>query len=491
MSTFTESLYKEIINEIGTQTLARFGINIFNLDTYSAYEESVKGTLNVFETYDKHKNNPRYYGYTFEELDVTERNIESAKHKRDERYITTDRMGETNHQITDVRKINRKGEILENYQHKVVKRTPDIFGKNNKYLENDRIIVPKDDYLKHKKYLENMTKNAKDEKTRKVARDYSQKLEASKIGRNEARKPRITSIKIQSKVAIEHTIQTGLSDAVIVALSTLASGAIYEIKDILSQNGEKLSIKERIKRLLKNVLDNFYKTFKRGASYGVLEVGIGILSQVFKSISSKIRSVWKSTRSAIKQVYDAIYSYMIGEIKTYRELISIIIKTLFTVAMIVGTTTLEAKLEAFLTPLVTPVVASVLAPALVIVVGSIAIVIGMRAIDIALNALFSIFSQHKLAKMKAEKVKEICAKLLPDLIAEKNELKELIEKTYQERKLSFEKSFAEFKNGLAESDINKVMRGLISINSMYGKKLPFETFEEFDSFMCSNKSFKF
>ena len=35
------------------------------------------------------------------------------------------------------------------------------------------------------------------------------------------------------------------------------------------------------------------------------------------------------------------------------------------------------------------------------------------------------------------------------------------------------------------------MSGLIGINSMYGAKLQYETFEEFDDFMLSDKSFKF
>ena len=44
-----QPLHEEIINEIGTQTLAKFGLNIFNLNTYAGYEESVKGSNNVFE----------------------------------------------------------------------------------------------------------------------------------------------------------------------------------------------------------------------------------------------------------------------------------------------------------------------------------------------------------------------------------------------------------------------------------------------------------
>jgi len=482
-------LYEEIINEIGTQTLARFGLNIFNLNTYGAYDASVKGSINVFNTYSKHKNNPNYFGQTFEDLDVTQRNIDAAIHNRDERYATTDSLGNVNDPITDVRKLSSDGEILENYQHKVIKDSAGLFGKNNKYLQNDKIVVAKDDYEKHRNYLEKVIENTKDEETRKNAKELLNKLEASDISRDEAINARTTSVKIQATQAANHIVQTGLSDAVIVALSTLANGAIFEIKDAF-KNDNNISISQRVERLLKKVLDEFYKTFKRGASYGVLEVGVGLLSQIFKSFSSKIMSIWKTIRNSAKSIFNAIYSYITGKIKSYKELLSIIIKGLLSAIMVVGTVAIEAQLEAFLAPLVTPFVASYLAPALTIVIGSIAVVISMKSVDIALNALFGVFAKANLVKMRAEKIKEICAELLPELIAEKEELKELIDKTFKERKLTFEKSFSEFKKGLTDNNISSIICGLENINNMYSKKLQFATFEEFDSFMCSDESFK-
>jgi hypothetical protein len=482
-------LHEEIINEIGTQTLAKFGLNIFNLNTYAGYEESVKGSVNVFDAYNKHKNNPNYFGQTFEDLDVTQRNIDAAMHNKDERYATTDNLGDINDPITDVRKLSSDGEVLENYQHKVIKDSAGLFGKNNKYLQNDKIVVAKDDYERHKNYLENMIQNTKDEETRKNAKELLNKLEASEISREEAINARTTSVKIQATQAGNHIIQTGVSDAVIVALSTLANGAIFEIKDAF-KNDNNVSISQRVKRLLKKVLDEFYKIFKRGASYGTLEVGIGILSQIFKSFSSKIMSIWKTIRKSAKSIFNAIYSYIVGEIKSYKALLSTIIKGLLSAIMVVGTVAIEAQLETFLAPLVTPLVASYLAPALAIVIGSIAVVISMKSVDVALNALFGVFAKANLAKMRAEKIKEICAELLPDLIAEKEELKELIHKTYKKRKLTFEKSFYEFRQGLTNHDISSIICGLENINSIYSKKLQFQTFKEFDNFMCSDDSFK-
>ena len=482
-------MHEEIIDEIGTQTLARFGLNIFSLNTYEGYNASVEGSNNTFDAYNKHKNNPKYFGQTFEDLDVTKRNIDSALHNKGTTYATTDNLGEVNHPVTDVRKIDKEGNVLENSQLKVIKDTKGLFGKDNKYLQNDKIVVDKEGYDKHKNELENMVKNSKDPETRKNAKEVLDKLERSEISREDANNPRTTAIKIQGQQAVGHIAQAGLSDAVIVALSTLANGAIFEIKD--AYNGdENVSISIRIKRLLKKVIEEFQKTFTRGASFGALDVGVGILSQIFKSISSKLKTLWKTFRTSMKSIFNAIYSYFTGEIKSYRELISTIIKGLLSAVLVISTVALESQLEVFLAPIVTPLVATFLAPALAIVIGSMAVVVMMKSVDMALNTLFGVFASRDMAKMKAEEIENICEELMPNLIAEKEELKELIANTYKERKLTFDKSFSDFKEGLSSDNIESIMNGLIGINSMYGKKLQFATLEEFDSFMLSGDSFK-
>ena len=483
-------LYKEVIDEIGTQTLAKFGLNIFSLNSYGAYDASVQGSINTFDAYNKHKNNPNYFGQTFEDLDVTKRNIDSALYNKGTTFATTDNLGEVNHPITDVRKLDSNDNVLENYQHKVIKNSKGLFGKNNKYLENDKIIVASDEYSKHKEYLEKMIHNTKDKETQKNAKELLSKLEASDISREEAINARTTATKIEATQAVGHIAQAGLSDGVVVALSTLANGTIWEMKDAFS-NKNNTPISERIKRLLKKVITEFQKTFKRGASFGALDVGVGILSQIFKSISSKLTTLWKSIRTSMKSIFNAIYSYFTGEIKSYQELVSTIIKGLLSAILVVGTVALESQLELFLAPIVTPAVATFLAPALAIVIGSMAVVLTMKSVDLALNTLFGLFSQKDMAKKRAEEIKSICAELLPDLIAEKEELRELIEHTYKERKLTFDKSFSEFKKGLSSNHIDSIMSGLIGINSMYRQTLQFTTFTEFDDFMLGDDDFKF
>ena len=249
-----KEFHEEIITEIGTQTLAKFGLNIFSLNTYGAYNASVDGSKNTFEAYNKHKKNPNYFGQTFEDLDVTKRNIDSALHNKGDYYSTTDNLGEVNHTVTDVRKLDSDGNVVENYQHKVIKKTKGLYGKDNKYLENDRIIVDREGYYKHKNELEHMIQNSKDPEARNNAQEVLDKLERSDISREDAKNPRTTAVKIQAQQAVGHIAQAGFSDAVIVALSTLANGTIWEIKDACSSNSD-ISISQRIKRLLKKVIE--------------------------------------------------------------------------------------------------------------------------------------------------------------------------------------------------------------------------------------------
>lgn len=533
-----KAFYEEVIDEIGTQTLAKIGLNIFSLNTYGGYGASAKATNIINNTYERHKKNPNAFGQCFEDIDVGQSNIKSALFNTWEQKFTTDEIadikkvaeiiksgkkienlnakdrnkyqfvmenysdevkeikgsskekyGVKNDPSTDTVTFDKDGNVIEKSQHKVIKNTKDLL--KDRYLENNDVLtMPFDDYKKHKENLEKMSQDTSNPEQAKKAEQALTMLNANNVtNRLMCENPRATAMMMQTGMAVTHATQAGLSDAVIVALSTLANGAIWEIKDAYN-NDEDISIIVRIKRLLKKVIEDFSNTFKRGASFGSLEIGVDILEQIFKSIFSKIKTIFQSLKESLKSIYNAIYSYLNGEIKTYQELLSTITKGLLSAILVVGTISLEAKLEAFLAPLITPLVASFIAPALAVIVSSIAVITMMRGVDLALETLFGVFSKRNMSKMKAEKIKAICEDLLPDLIAEKEELKELIATTYREHRLTYDKSFLEFKNGLSSHNIESMMCGLVGINSMYNKKLQFASFEEFDALMLCDDDFK-
>lgn len=104
------------------------------------------------------------------------------------------------------------------------------------------------------------------------------------------------------------------------ALSTLASGAVYEIKDVLSGDSD-IPIAQRIKRLINQMIQRLKVVkgaFVRGAGFG--DTIVGILGQIFQSIAGKLKAIWKSIRTAAKSVFNAIYDYITGKISSFERL---------------------------------------------------------------------------------------------------------------------------------------------------------------------------
>jgi hypothetical protein len=539
MATY-KPLYQEVIDEIGTQTLARFGLNIFSLNTYDAYGASVKATVVTNDTYNRHKNNKQYFGQTFEDLDVGLKNIKSGLLNQGNTTFTTDELADIkkvvdiqssgknidnlnakdrakyefvtqnyseaierlkstpnmlnnankNDTSTDTITFDKNGNIVEKSQHKAIKNTEGLL--KDRYLENNDIFtVPYDDYVKHKDNLEEMLNNPNTDpqKREKATKALKMLNKNNLLNRTMSENPNATATAMQTATATAHIAQAGLSDAVIVALSTLANGIIWEVKDMYRGSSD-TPIEERFQRLIDKVTKEFKDTFQRGASFGAIDVGIGILSQIFKSISSKLKQIWNSIRESAKSIYNAIYSYITGKITSFRELLSTIIKALLSAMLVVGTVALETQLETFLAPIISPTVASFVAPILAIVAGAFAVVVSMRGVDAILNTLFGVFAKRDIAKMKADEIEKLCNDMLPKLAEDRQELEKLIEDTYKDRKIALESSFEEVKSGIDNSCFDSMTLGLIKINSMYEKSLQFETFEEFDEHISSGSSFR-
>lgn len=562
----------EIINEIGTQTLARFGLNIFSLNTYAAYGASVNSTNALFRTHSLWKNNDNALrGQSFEDIDSGHRNIKAALYNRGEKTYTTDQLydikntadllssgknldnltakdkekfefilrqfpdevknihqnpemllyAKKNHPTTDTVTFNINGSIIDKAQLKVITNTNDIFEREKqydasgrilkdengeiiykrdsngnyvyKYLENnDSLRMPLDDYKKHRHNLEKKLENNKltPQERETISKALTMLNESNFTNRIMCENPRTTAVITQSTAGAIHTVQAGFSDAIVVLLSTMANGAIYEIKD--SFNNPHIPIKIRIERLFNSMLSKFKETFYRGASFGSLDVAIDILTQIFKSISSKLRLVWKTWRNSLKSIFNAIWDFISGKITSYREVISIIIKGLFSAVVIAGTITLETKLEVLLSPILTPIIAAFVVPTFSIIIGSLAVIAMSKTVDLALNALFGAFAERDAAKLKLEKMAQIIESNLPKLIEDKNELEQLFKMDRSLRLIQLEESFQHFSAGFSESKIDCFFQGLVKINSAYGKELQFTTFNEFDEFMLDENSvFKF
>lgn len=615
-----EGIIKEITDEIGTQTLARFGLNIFSLNTYEAYGASVTMSNESMRVYNQHKDTPekfdkffndkykkyqnaqvskpnfkkephfeqmyeqykkdpqnfgknfekfykqnkdnkeifgedsflmdlqkRYsgeyskaFGQYFEELDSGVANIKSALFNKGEKTYTTDTLFEIqkvqnlqksskkienlnptdkakfdfimanygdevknmdfnspsiqaliqsdtregkgkslkNHTNTDTVTIDNKSNIIKKEQLKVIQNTKDLL--KDRYLENnDSLKCPLDDYKKHKENLKKMIEDPKKDECQKAkAQKALEKLEANNVAnRLICENPRTAAFITQGAVAGGHIAQAGLSDAVVVALGTLANGAVYEIKDTL--NGESNdAIETRIKRLINAVIQKIKGAFVRGGGFGAIDVIVGILGQIFKSIAGKLKLIWANLRNAAKSIYNAIYDYITGKISSFQECLKAILKGLFSAAVVVSVVGLETKLEAELSAIITPFIASFLAPALSIIIGSIAVVAMYRSIDFGLDTVFGVFAQAEISKKRYEEIEALCQKMLPQIIADRECLEKKIRQTHYERVLRFDMSFNGYKEALQSKDNEKSFEYLNEICKLYGGKLQCKTLYE-------------
>lgn len=572
----SKAIYEEIIDEIGTQTLARFGLNIFSLDTYEGYGASVTMTNTAIYVKEKYKNKgeSQRIGDNFDMLRPCSLNIMNALHKNGEKSYSTDILHDIKvaqeiniriekgsgqnkfpkdydfimanypdevknmdfnskelkdimaignytggklkkHEFTDIVTFDKNGKVIKKEQLKTsqnhygsefLKSVVDADGKKPyKYVENnDTLVVPKGDKEKAKEQIRQEGERSQNQDKQEVAKKAEGMVEEDQIWSMDALKnPIPKAIITQSMIACGHITQAGFSDAIVVCLSTLANGAIYEIKDAFLKNSSNVSLETRLKRLLKKVFENSKATFLRGAGFGAIDILMSSLAQVFKSISKNLNRIWKDLRISAKSIYNGICDYLAGKIKSFSGLMILVTKSLFSATMVAFSITLEQIFNNFFTPIVSPVIVAFLYPALSIIISAIAVVLGTKAIENSLNCLFGIYAnlQKSLEEMieisaladraKLAEISALVDEVLPQLISDNAKIERMIEEKFSNIKLQANSSFADLRNAINSSDHNLFIKSLVSINSIYGKKLQYADFNEFDNAMLSDEAIKF
>ncbi|HEC1764134.1 TPA: hypothetical protein R1722_000862 [Campylobacter lari] len=633
----TVLLFDELLEELGTQSLARLPINIFNINSYEAYMESVKLTTNMQKATQQHGNNPNGFGQFYETLEVGKENISNAYNKNKNRSFTTDELAEiskvfkeenidlykketilanysdeeiknltnnvnldnltkTNHTIVDTVTLNEKGEIAKTEQLKAVNDS--IFGKEyNRYFEAikngnlDYIKTDKETYERAQKEIEKLEstiEKAPEEKKstlEKKLQEYKSKFsfltqgsEREKAGyTQEESKDKTITIKksddifskkheddfnkikngeidyivvnkkiyenaqkeieklestiekaseeekeslkkeletkkeifnhlkkneptnhtdkdnalkevyiIQAKQAAINVFQTGASDAGVVVLSTFASGVIAELKsEFIKKEHEDFEV--RFKRLLSRVIESGKDAFIRGASYGIIDVIVGIASQYFKRIGGHLKALWKNLRSSLKSIWNAIYAYITGKIKSFDELIKVILKSLFSAIMTIFAIALE---EQICQALGGSQLAQILSIGISIFICSLAVVLFYKTVEITINSFVAIFAKANLAKARREEVEMVFDKIMPKMIENQESLEIFIDDYMRDLKNTSNMSFQELQTALNNSNYTQANQSIINLAEKFGVDDLFKTRKEFDDFMFSNENLK-
>ena len=543
-------LFDELVDELGTQSLARLDLNIFNLDSYGAMVESAKHTTKMQKAIKQHGNNPNGFGYFFEIVEVGKDNIQNTYHKNGKKSYTTDELAEIQNvyngkEFKGKYSNERENAILANYSQKEIEEivknkklmeyaigqhplvdvvsidengnitteqlkavNDSIYGKEyNRYFEGvDSVRVDENTYNNAEKKLHQMEENYEkhpSEKNKEILREYKEKFNKLKMGSdkeeagyeksdkkdtNHTDKAKNTVLSIQTKETLNHIYQTGVSDASVAILSTFASGALWEIKDeFIDNNSEDFSV--RIERLINKTIKKGSDAFARGGSFGIVESLVTIVSQVFKKIGGSLKYLWTNIRNAAKSIWNAIYSYIKGEIKSYAELIKIILKALFSAVMVVFAPALEIEIEKGLIFL-GEFIANILAVGISIFVCSVAVILFAKTVDLTINAFLGICAAADMARQRREEIEKVYDEIMPKMMENINHLEKYIAEYTINLQNSSQMSFNELQNALQGEDYIQANQGLVNLAKAYGVSDLFETREQFDCFMASDEVLK-
>ncbi|OCR18888.1 hypothetical protein BA917_07985 [Helicobacter pullorum] len=543
-------LFDELVDELGTQSLARLDLNIFNLDSYGAMVESAKHTTKMQKAIKQHGNNPNGFGYFFEIVEVGKDNIQNTYHKNGKKSYTTDELADIQNvyngkEFKGKYSNERENAILANYSQKEIEEivknkklmeyaigqhplvdvvsidengnitteqlkavNDSIYGKKyNRYFEGvDSVRVDENTYNNAEKKLHQMEENYEkhpSEKNKEILREYKEKFNKLKMGSdkeeagyeksdkkdtNHTDKAKNTVLSIQTKETLNHIYKTGVSDASVAILSTFASGALWEIKDeFIDNNSEDFSV--RIERLINKTIKKGSDAFARGGSFGIVESLVTIVSQVFKKIGGSLKYFWTNIRNAAKSIWNAIYSYIKGEIKSYAELIKIILKALFSAVMVVFARALEIEIEKGLIFL-GEFIANILAVGISIFVCSVAVILFAKTVDLTINAFLGICAAADMARQRREEIEKVYDEIMPKMMENINHLEKYIAEYTINLQNSSQMSFNELQNALQGEDYIQANQGLVNLAKAYGVSDLFETREQFDCFMASDEVLK-
>lgn len=507
-----KSLMEDVSAEVGNQLLRKFmdsfGSGLALADGVALYTGQVNTGRSIYDVTHNKDGSPNQsrvkFGFIFESQFTGEQNRNAViqgtgvtYNRVDDLYRAKHRDGETlphkdlddiasfNNMYTDVVGYDING-ICVKQQLKVVNDTR-ILLEERYTLSDDpqapnEIVVPADDYERHKTNLERLAQSP-DPEQRAKARAASQKLRPSAITRAQTETGRAYG-HVVWQTATDGACRAGekaLKGLLAEVGMLVVGGAVWELRDA-TENPLSLSIWQRFKRFLGVIWEKLASSAvgRAGKELGLeaLNLLLGVLRSAFKSAGTLLSTIGKG----LNTVWESVHGYLTGKISSFSQLVSVIFKTLTTV----GIGTLAYALEQQLTALGIP---SILGGLLAAALAGIAIVFANRTIDASIFALVNLLSSVEASRIRLERIEELCSEAIPRLSAEREALEHTIQSYYQERAMLFNAAFRDFKTALSSRDSVKTFMALETLNQAFGCTLGWKTEEEFDDMMERDASF--
>ena len=444
------------INKDGSESRSEKGVRGKILEEFSAHGQKMAGRRS----------------YTTDKLANMKKGGDPEYHRLLQKYPEIANLAQTNHEQTDVVTITRQG--IERAQVKNLDDVGKYFGEFKKDADNERLIVPADKYESVKERFEKKVQEGGPDG--QLAKEFLRKLEPASASRWATQHPKWAHA---GEIAQDAATRAGRSIAVGVgtdiALITIG-GVAWEIREYY-RNPNAMALWDRVVRLLRVVWSKIKAAFNERALQGIVfevsSIGVSMLAAPLKMAKAAIEKISR----VIQRLW---MDFVAGKIKSLADVVSAILKAVYSVACIGVAIAVERSLSNVLG--VVPggeMLSAVLAAA----VAGVIIVIGNRGIETIVRGLAVLSSRAELARRKRVEIEQFCAQAIRQMIEDRERLEEFVDQHLAERELALDRSFADMAAARDDGAQQRFLDALIKVNSIYGKALPWSSQAEFDSRM--------
>ncbi len=298
----------------------------------------------------------------------------------------------------------------------------------------------------------NVTDNLKYKEIESEGTSYEENLWA-------AENPELYATVTEVKYVAKEAVVTGANAAM---AGLVIGGAISGVKNTIAALKQEISVEEAIS----NTVIDGGKSASRGAFTGVGGTIIRYGATKLGVIALSKSNVAVAIAAGIIDVGASIYSFAKGEI-TADELTERVGQT--------GTCTTYS--------LYTGAAAGAMLGPVGAVIGSMA---GYLIAASIYQSATAIFKEARLAEAEAEWIIAICDVACQSMKQQRENFKKSFKDKLQASCDEFDTCFSAIDQGLAAENYDYVSQSLADLAFLFGKKLRFETFEEFDDFMMNS-----
>ncbi|MDZ8066095.1 MAG: hypothetical protein RMY64_10715 [Nostoc sp. DedQUE08] len=408
-------------------------------------------------------------GNLFEYIEAAKFNADAALNNSPLKAVVTAAEGKP-HAVADI--LIKKGNlVIEEVQAKSMDKASHLtHAVSNQKYQGMQKLVPDGNAEKVKQLAEKRSQlgTFKAEEYADTAKNTTDRLKAGKIQSDgtsykenlwAAENPDIYAAITEAKYVAKEAAVTGANAAV---AGFIVGGVISAVKNSITVFKGENTVEDAIVSTVKDAGKSGVRSGTTGIGgtlirYGATKLGVKALAK---------SNVAVTVAAGVIDVGASVYSFAKGEITT-QELIERVGQT--------GTCTTYS--------LYAGTAAGAIFGPVGAIVGSIA---GYLIAASIYQSAATIFKQAHLAEEEAEQVEAICEAACKVMAEQQAEFEHLFEANFQARCVEFDACFAAIDAGLTSNKPELTTLALANFAELFGKKLQFENFQEFDDFMINS-----